>query len=215
MTSNESWASYKAHQNPDYFPTLSTGQAPQILWLGCSDSRVPETTLLGLQPGDVFVHRNIANIVNGSDINSASVIEYAVAHLKVKHVVLSGHSFCGGAAAALGDGKVGGVLDTWLAPLKAVVKKYKSELDAIEDPKARAIRLAELNVITGVQVLLQNYNIEEAIRERGLEVHGVVYDIASGKLRDLKCGNGKGDGMGSVGNMEEGVLKDASASGKA
>lgn len=136
-------------------------------------------------------------------------------HLKVKHVVLSGHSFCGGAAAALGTSMVGGVLDTWLAPLRAVVKKHREELEGIENEKARAIRLAELNVMTGVQVLLANHNIEEAVRERGLEVHGVVYDIASGKLRDLRCGNGKGDGMQGVGHIKDGVLKDVSASAQA
>ena len=152
---------------------------------------MPETTVLGLQPGDVFVHRNIANIVSATDINSQAVIEYAVAHLKVKHIVLCGHTCCGGAGAALGDDKVGGVLDTWLAPLKQIRHKNAAELLKIEDEKKRAVRLAELNVAAGVETLLSNYVVEEAVRTRGLLVHGCIYDIASGRLRDLGVGNSK------------------------
>jgi carbonic anhydrase len=191
LSSNAAWAGYKSHQNPSFFPTLATGQSPTILWLGCSDSRVPETTLLGLQPGDVFVHRNIANIISPTDINSSAVIEYAVVHLKVKHIVLCGHTSCGGAAAALGDARVGGVLDTWLTPLKVVRKDNKVELEGITDAGKRAVRLAELNVIKGVETLMSNYVVDEAIRERGLEVHGVLYDISCGKIRDLGVGISK------------------------
>ncbi|KAH8884596.1 carbonic anhydrase-like protein [Thozetella sp. PMI_491] len=188
LSSNNAWAGYKAHQNPSFFPKLASGQAPQILWLGCSDSRCPETTILGLQPGDVFVHRNIANIISGTDINTSAVIEYAVAHLKVKHVILCGHSACGGAAAALSDSRVGGVLDTWLTPLKAVRYAHADELAAIKDDKARAVRIAELNVKAGVTVLLSNAVVQEAIRDRGLEVHGCLFDIGSGRIRDLGVG---------------------------
>lgn len=189
LSSNAAWAGSKSHQNPNFFPKLATGQSPSILWLGCSDSRVPETTLLGLQPGDVFVHRNIANIVSPIDINSSAVVEYAVAHLKVKHIVLCGHTCCGGAGAALGDSKVGGVLDTWLTPLKQLRHKNAAELEAIQDSGKRAIRLAEINVVSGVETLLSNCVVEEAIKERGLQVHGAIYDIASGRLRDLGVGN--------------------------
>jgi carbonic anhydrase len=161
---------------------------------------VPETTVLNLQPGDVFVHRNIANIVSPTDINSQAVIEYAVAHLKVKHIVLCGHTCCGGAGAALGESKVGGVLDTWIAPLKQIAKRNKAELQKIEDDKQRAVRLAELNVMAGVEILLSNYVVEEAIRTRGLSVHGCIYDIASGRLRDLEVGNAQvAKGVNSVG----------------
>ncbi|EOO01782.1 putative carbonic anhydrase protein [Phaeoacremonium minimum UCRPA7] len=159
------------------------------VWLGCSDSRCPETTILGLQPGDVFVHRNIANIISPTDINTSAVIEYAVAHLKVKHVVLCGHSSCGGAAAALSDSRVGGVLDTWLTPLKAVRYSHSDELNSIRDDKARAIRIAELNVEAGVKVLMANFTVQDAIRDRGLEVHGCLFDIGSGRIRDLGVGN--------------------------
>lgn len=158
------------------------------VWLGCSDSRCPETTILGLQPGDVFVHRNIANIVSPTDINTSAVIEYAVVHLKVKHVVLCGHSACGGALAALGDARVGGVLDTWLAPLRAVRRANWEELEGVKDLGERAVRIAELNVRAGVEVLLANAVVGDAIRERGLEVHGCLFDIGSGRIRDLGVG---------------------------
>lgn len=156
---------------------------------------MPETTILGLQPGDVFVHRNIANIISPTDINSSAVIEFAVAHLKVKHIVLCGHTSCGGAAAALGDNRVGGVLDTWLTPLKQLRNKNVMELEAIADPKTKAVRLAEMNVCAGVEILLANYVVAEAIKERGLQVHGVIYDITCGKIIDLRVGNSKNSGM--------------------
>ncbi|TLS28840.1 hypothetical protein PpBr36_00300 [Pyricularia pennisetigena] len=189
LSSNSAWAGYKAHQNPNFFPKLASGQWPQILWLGCSDSRCPETTILGLQPGDVFVHRNIANIISATDINTSAVIEYAVMHLKVKHVVLCGHTACGGANAALGDSRVGGVLDTWLTPLKAVRQANAAELDAISDAKDRVVRIAEMNVEAGVKVLMANANIQDAIKERGLQVHGCIFDLASGRMKDLGYGN--------------------------
>ncbi|OTB03607.1 hypothetical protein M426DRAFT_60039 [Hypoxylon sp. CI-4A] len=193
LSSNQAWAGYKGHQNPDFFPKLASGQSPEILWLGCSDSRCPETVILGLQPGDVFVHRNIANIISPTDINTSAVIEYAVAHIKVKHVVLCGHSACGGAAAALGGARVGGVLDTWLTPLRTLRNAHREELDAIADDKARAIRIAELNVQAGIDVLLANATIQDAIAERGLQVHGTLFDIGSGRIRDLGFGTKKGD----------------------
>ncbi|TLD22994.1 hypothetical protein PspLS_07474 [Pyricularia sp. CBS 133598] len=201
MSSNSAWAGYKAHQNPNFFPKLASGQWPQILWLGCSDSRCPETTILGLQPGDVFVHRNIANIISATDINTSAVIEYAVMHLKVKHVVLCGHTACGGANAALGDSRVGGVLDTWLTPLKAVRQANAAELDAISEAKDRVVRIAEMNVEAGVKVLMANANIQDAIKERGLQVHGCIFDLASGRMKDLGYGNaakGSHSGDGEV-----------------
>ncbi|KAL2266109.1 hypothetical protein VTJ83DRAFT_5461 [Remersonia thermophila] len=190
LSSNNAWAAYKSHQNPNFFSNLARGQSPEILWLGCSDSRCPETTILGLQPGDVFVHRNIANVVSPTDINTAAVIEYAVAHLRVRHVVLCGHACCGGAAAALGDNRIGGVLDTWLMPLRALRAQHQEELDAIKDQAAKTVRMAELNVEAGIKVLMANPVVAEAIRDRGLEVHGCFFDIASGRVRDLGVGTG-------------------------
>jgi carbonic anhydrase len=149
-----------------------------------------------MQPGDVFVHRNIANIISPTDINTSAVIEYAVVYLKVKHVVLCGHTACGGAAAALSDSRVGGVLDTWLTPLKAVRNAHRDELAAIRDDKARAVRIAELNVRQGIEVLMANVTIQEAIKERGLDVHGVLFDIGSGRIKDLGFGTRKDGGRG-------------------
>jgi carbonic anhydrase len=160
------------------------------VWLGCSDSRVPETTILGLQPGDVFVHRNIANIINPTDISFNSVLEYAVIYLGVKHIVLCGHTACGGAAAALGGQTIGGVLDAWLSPLRMLAEECEEEIEAAGDSDAdKGTKLAELNVEKGVNVLLGNSVVRQAVKERGLRVHGVIYDIAQGKVRDLECGN--------------------------
>lgn len=206
LKSNASWASYKQHSSPQYFEKFAAGQSPTILWLGCSDSRVPETTLLGLQPGEVFVHRNIANIISPNDINSAAVIEYAVAHLKVQHIVLCGHTGCGGALAALGNNKVGGVLDAWLTPLKAVRKANEEDLEAIADEKQRAVRLAELNVENGVKMLEANIVVEEAMKGRGLKVHGCIYDVGCGLIRDLGCGS-EGAGVTIVGSQKEEVVR--------
>ncbi|KAL2879173.1 hypothetical protein SGCOL_005598 [Colletotrichum sp. CLE4] len=207
LSSNQAWAGYKSHQNPAFFKNLASGQSPSILWLGCSDSRVPETTILGLQPGDVFVHRNIANIVAPTDINTSAVIEYAVAHLKVKHVVLCGHSACGGAKAALGDSRVGGVLDTWLTPLKTVRAQNAKELDAIKNEDHKAVRIAEMNVETGVNVLMANFTVQEAIKERGMTVHGCIFDIASGRIRDL------GFGTMGPGATRNGIIKNGKNGG--
>ncbi|CAD6503770.1 BgTH12-05515 [Blumeria graminis f. sp. triticale] len=188
LKSNDAWANYKGHQNPAFFQKAEAGQSPSILWLGCSDSRVPETTVLGLQPGDVFVHRNIANIISPTDINSMAVIEYAVEHLKVNHIMLCGHTCCGGATAALDDVRVGGVIDTWITPLRALRRTNAEEMAEIKDTKQRAIRLAELGVEMGVRNLLNNFSVNQAINERGLTVHGCIYDIGCGKIRNLRCG---------------------------
>lgn len=135
------------------------------------------------------MHRNIANIVSPTDVNLLAVVEYAVVHLKVKHIVLCGHTCCGGAGAALSDARIGGVLDTWLTPLKSVRKQNEQELKGIQDEAKRAVRLAELNVEWGVHTLLSSIVVEEAVNERDLKVHGVLYDIACGKIKDLGVGN--------------------------
>lgn len=134
------------------------------------------------------MHRNIGNLISPTDINSSAVIEYAVAHLKVSHIVLCGHTCCGAAGAALGDARVGGVLDTWLTPMKATRRAHEAELKAITDAGERGIRLAELNVEFGINTLMTNHVVEEAIRERDIKVHGLVFDIASGRLRNLNLG---------------------------
>ncbi|KEZ38822.1 Carbonic anhydrase [Scedosporium apiospermum] len=202
LSSNQAWAGYKAHQNPAFFKNQAVGETPSILWIGCSDSRIPETTILGLQPGDVFVHRNFANIISPTDINTSASLEFAVAHLKVKHIILCGHSSCPASSAALSSAsRVGGVLDTWLTPLKAIASSHTEELAAIRDDHSRTVRVAELNVEAGVATLMASWVVRDAIRERGLQVHGCIFDVATGRLRDLGLGT---DGIhrGSV-NGEE------------
>ena len=183
LAQNRVWAYRTQHANPELFEGLSKGQAPEILWIGCSDSRIPETTVLGLQPGDVFVHRNIANILHPGDINSGAVIEYAINALKVKHVIVCGHTGCGGVGAALGN-KAIGVIDTWLLPLRSLRLKFKKELEGLsEEDKVK--KLVRENALQGVRTLKENPNVIRAIRERQLQVHGLVYNVATGELEQL------------------------------
>jgi carbonic anhydrase len=144
------------------------------------------------------VHRNIANIVSATDINTSAVIEYAVGFLGVKHIVLCGHTSCGGAIASLSDDRLGGVLDTWLTPLRAVRMLNEEELGAIKDDGARAVRIAELNVEQGVRVLMANGVVQDAIRDRGLQVHGCLFDIGRGRIRDRGFGTTTGGGEDGV-----------------
>ncbi|KAJ5225626.1 hypothetical protein N7468_006851 [Penicillium chermesinum] len=180
---NKEWAAQTAKEHPDLFPTLANGQQPQILWLGCSDSRCPETSLLGLKPGDVFVHRNIANIMHPGDLSSGAVIEFAVQHLRVQHVVVCGHTSCGGVAAAMGNKQLG-ILDPWLLPLRQVRQRNLSLLQSLP-PEEAATKLVELNVREGMDVVKQKGVVLNAILERGLQVHGLIYDVGSGVLREL------------------------------
>ena len=184
LTQNKEWATKTAEESPDLFATLAKGQHPEILWIGCSDSRCPETTLLGLKPGDVFVHRNIANILHAADLSSSAVIDYAVEHLKVKHIVLCGHTNCGGVAAALGNKQLG-ILDPWLLPLRQIREQHLDSLQSLSAPE-RALKLSELNVFEGIKTLKQKSVVLDAIQERGLVVHGLIYDVATGKLRELE-----------------------------
>ena len=180
LTSNKKWASSVSTSHPDLLPNLAKGQSPAILWLGCSDSRVPETTLLGLQPGDVFVHRNIANILHASDMSSLAVVEFAVGVLKVSHVVLSGHTGCGGVNAALGNASVGSVLDGWLIPVRRLRAQFAEELKGLGSHEECAAFLIRENVKQGVKSLREMGVVGKAIRERGLVVHGVVYNVGTG-----------------------------------
>ncbi|KAJ5460299.1 Carbonic anhydrase [Penicillium daleae] len=183
LRKNKDWAAQTAREHPDLFPTLANGQQPQILWLGCSDSRCAETSMLGLLPGDVFVHRNIANILHPGDLSSGAVIEYAVKHLRVKHVVVCGHTSCGGVAAAMGNKQLG-ILDPWLLPLRQVRERNLVTLQKLS-PDEAAEKLVELNVRESLNVVTQKSVVLEAIHERGLQVHGLIYDVGSGVLREL------------------------------
>ncbi|PWY80539.1 carbonic anhydrase [Aspergillus heteromorphus CBS 117.55] len=180
---NRDWAAQISKEDPSLFPMLANGQHPDILWIGCSDSRCPETTLLGLKPGDVFVHRNIANIIHAGDLSSSAVIEYAVRHLRVKHIVLSGHTSCGGVAAALGNKQLG-ILDPWLLPLRQLREQNLALLNSLSPDQAN-LKLVELNVLEGVKLLKQKNVVLDAIHERGLQIHGLIYDVGSGILRQL------------------------------
>lgn len=181
--SNSTWRRNLSQSHPELFAKLGKGQSPQILWIGCADSRCPETTILGLQPGDVFCHRNIANILTSTDLNSLSVIQYAVQYLKVKHIIVCGHTSCGGVAAALDNRKLG-VIDVWLQPLRTLRQQNIKMLEQLPE-KERGLKLVDLNVRNSVSVVLQNPVVIDAMVERGLEVHGVIYDVGSGELNEL------------------------------
>ena len=182
---NEKWIAEKLERNPDYFADLSKGQNPDILYIGCSDSRVTAEDLMGVAPGEVFVHRNIANMVISIDMNVMSVLNYAVEHLKVNHVVVCGHYFCGGVKAAMQSEDLG-ILNPWLRNIRDVYRTHKNELNAIEDETQKYNRLVELNVQEQCINLIKTAEVQKAITERGLQVHGWVFDIHSGKLIDLK-----------------------------
>lgn len=182
---NKSWIAEKLEKNPDYFSELSKGQNPDILYIGCSDSRVTAEDLMGVAPGEVFVHRNIANMVISIDLNVMSVLNYAVEHLKVNHVVVCGHYFCGGVKAAMQPDDMG-VLNPWLRNIRDVYRIHKNELNAITDETAKYNRLVELNVQEQCVNLIKTAEVQKAVTERGLQVHGWVFDIHSGKLIDLK-----------------------------
>ena len=181
---NEKWIAEKLAVDPNYFEDLALGQHPEFLYIGCSDSRVTAEDLMGLQPGEVFIHRNIANLVNSVDLNVMSVINYAVRHLKVNHVVVCGHYNCGGIKAAMQPVDMG-ILNPWLRNIRDVYRMHKEELNKIEDENARYNRLVELNVQEQCVNLIKTAAVQEAYNERGLQVHGWVFDIHTGKLIDL------------------------------
>ncbi|EIJ41035.1 carbonic anhydrase [Beggiatoa alba B18LD] len=182
---NEKWIAEKLSIDPDYFNRLSQGQTPEILYIGCSDSRVTAEELMGVQPGEVFVHRNIANMVISIDLNIMSVLNYAIKHLKVKYVVVCGHYCCGGVKAAMQSQDLG-ILNPWLRNIRDVYRLHKKELNAITDENQRYNRLIELNVQEQCINLIKTAAVQQAYKERGLTVHGWVFDIYTGKLIDLK-----------------------------
>lgn len=180
---NKEWVAKQLQINDQYFDNLSKGQSPEILYIGCSDSRVTAEELMGVQPGEVFVHRNIANMVPNSDLNSMSVINYAVSILEVNHVVVCGHYNCGGIQAALRQEDMG-ILNPWLRNIRDVYRLHRKELDTINDEQ-KFDRLAELNVQEQCINVLKTAEVQQAIFKRGLTVHGWIFDIRSGRLIDL------------------------------
>lgn len=182
---NEDWVKSKLAISENYFKDLSEGQAPPVLYIGCSDSRVTAEEIMGLEPGEVFVHRNIANMVPNGDLSSAGVINYAVKHLGVEHVVVCGHYYCGGVKAAMESQDLG-ILNPWLRNIRDVYRTHKEELNSIKDETERYKRLVELNVQEQCINVIKKAEVQVANRERGIKVHGWVFDIHSGKLIDLK-----------------------------
>jgi carbonic anhydrase len=185
LENNRLWAESMVSQSQDYFERLVTQQAPEYLWIGCSDSRVPANQITGLAPGEVFVHRNVANVVVHSDLNCLSVLQYAVEVLKVKHIIVCGHYGCGGVRAASQNRQLG-LIDNWLRHVRDVVSKYQELLDSIPDEEHKARKLCELNVIEQAYNVCHTTIVQNAW-QRGQEVvvHGWVYDLRDGLLRDL------------------------------
>jgi carbonic anhydrase len=182
---NKAWVAEKLAYDPHYFENLSKGQSPEILYIGCADSRVTAEELMGVRPGEVFVHRNLANMVGTLDLSVLSVIAFAVTDLKVKHIVVCGHYFCGGVKAAM-QPKDMGLLNPWLRSIRDVYRIHSKELNGITDENERYNRLIELNVQEQCINVMKTAAVQLAYKERGLQVHGWVFDIHTGRLIDLK-----------------------------
>lgn len=182
---NRQWVKEKLAADPDYFKKLSLGQSPPALWIGCSDSRVPANEITNTQPGEIFVHRNIANVIDPTDMNLLSVIDFAVKVLKVQHIIVAGHYQCSGIKAALSNVHYG-LIDNWLRNIKDVYRLHQKELDTISDPVQRENRLVELNVMEGVFSICKTSTVQSAWENKQpLHVHGWVIDINTGLLKDL------------------------------
>jgi len=185
LQNNRRWVEKVEQEQPGFFQQLSEQQHPEYLWIGCSDSRVPANTIVGLLPGDIFVHRNVANQVIQTDINCLSVIEYAVKALKVKHILVCGHYGCGGVIAALHNQK-NGLVDNWLRNVRDIYKRNQAEIDGLTDDQARADRLCELNVFEQVRNVCRTTIMQDAWQSgQEISVNGVIYDIKDGLLQDL------------------------------
>jgi carbonic anhydrase len=182
---NRAWAARMIARDAGFFNRLERQQTPEYLWIGCSDSRVPATQIVDVDPGEIFVHRNVANLAPPQDANYLSVLQFAVDVLKVKHIIVVGHYGCGGVSAAV-DGKRRGLVDHWLHPIREVSLEHRHELDAIVTPGARLDRLCELNVIRQVRNVASDVIVQEAwARAQDLSVHGWIYSLANGLVTDL------------------------------
>lgn len=185
LDNNKKWVASCLDKDPDFFNKLADGQQPPLLWIGCADSRVPANEIIGAQPGEVFVHRNIANMVVHSDMNMLSVLDYAVNVLKVKHVIVCGHYGCGGVAAAMTNQQIG-LIDNWIRHIKDVYRLHQLELDNIADESQRFKRFVEINVVEQVNDLAKTSIIQAAWnRDQEVHLHGWVYDIKDGLIVDL------------------------------
>ena len=183
---NRDWADARLREDPRFFERLVGQQSPDYLWIGCADSRVPANEIVGLDPGELFVHRNVANVVVHTDLNCLSVLQYAVDVLDVEHVIVCGHYGCGGVNSALRNDRLG-LIDNWLRHVQDVMRKHRAQLDALPDDRARQRRLCELNVIEQVLNVGETTIVQSAWdRGKPLEVHGVIYDLSDGLLRDMR-----------------------------
>ena len=188
LNNNRRWADSVKRSDPEFFARLVAQQSPRYLWIGCADSRVPANEIVDLAPGELFVHRNVANLVVHTDLNCLSVIQYAVDVLKVEDIIVTGHYGCGGVAAAI-DGQRRGLVDHWLHPIREVHAEHRHELDAIGDQKAMLNRLCELNVIRQVRNVASDVFVQDAwARGQPLSVHGWVYALGNGLVTDLNVG---------------------------
>lgn len=186
LLNNKEWVASKLNEDPEFFTKLANGQQPPLLWIGCADSRVPANEIIGAQPGEVFVHRNIANMVLHTDMSMLSVLDYAVNVLKVKHVVVCGHYGCGGVQAAMTNRSFG-LIDNWIRHIKDVYRLHQSELDSISVERDRFNRFVELNVVEQVNDLAKTSIVQSAWKNsQELYLHGWVYDVADGIIRDLE-----------------------------
>jgi carbonic anhydrase len=186
LLQNRAWVQQKLGEDKDFFNKLANTQKPDFLWIGCADSRVPANEITGTAPGEVFVHRNIANMVVHTDMNMLSVLDYAVNVLEVSHVIVCGHYGCGGVRAAMGHQQIG-LIDNWIRHIKDVYRMHQGELETIKDMKAREDRFIELNIMEQVYDLGKTSIIQNAWQKRGGPyVHGWVYDVANGLIKDLK-----------------------------
>lgn len=185
LDNNKKWVENKLAISPNYFKNLADGQNPPLLWIGCSDSRVPANEIIGAEPGEVFVHRNIANMVVHSDMNMLSVLDYAVNALKVKHVIVCGHYGCGGVKAAMGNNSIG-IIDNWIRHIKDVYRFHQQELDSIENEKERFNKFVEINVKEQVMDLAKTSIVQNAWKNgQELSLHGWVYGLNDGYVTDL------------------------------
>jgi carbonic anhydrase len=199
IANNRAWAERKVAADPQFFQRLERQQAPEYLWIGCSDSRVPANEIVGLDPGELFVHRNVGNLAPPQDCNYLSTLQFAVDVLRVKHVLVVGHYGCGGVSAAV-DGRRRGLVDHWLHPIREVFQDHRHELDAIIDERARLDRLCELSVVRQVRNVASDIFVREAW-ERGqtVSVHGWVYSLANGLVRDLNVTTSRPDEIVKLG----------------
>lgn len=198
LENNRAWVAEKTKNDPDFFSRLASGQNPPLLWIGCADSRVPANEITGTLPGEVFVHRNIANMVIHSDMNMLSVLDYAVNVLKVRHVIVCGHYGCGGVKAAMGNAHIG-LIDNWIRHIKDVYRLHQVELDAIKDENKRFERFVEVNVIEQVWDLAKTSIVQNAWNNgQSLWIHGWVYDIHDGLVKDLNVNYGSNDELPEV-----------------